>query len=139
MKKEYIFLLLLLIASSSYAQRITIKNDTVIASSAPYAIFKKGDGPMRYHINGLNQQPLLELHNSHLEIQGKPTYVITFLNDHRQALFTEQKPFPGFFLTEIIKCKLINNGSIEPTAEKIFISTHPLPDGYTDVEQTINY
>ena len=108
-----------------------------MSGSAACALLHKA-GNLRYNILAFDQRHLIELHNSRIELKGKPSYIITF-PDHRQAIVIQQKPFPLSFVSDIVKRKIISKGAVDSNAASIYIAAHPLPDGYTDVDQIINY
>ena len=81
----------------------------------------------------------MEIHYSHLNAKDKLLYVVTFLNDHNQAMISKEPDFPLSFVKQVIKEHLINSGSVNSQSELQFINTHSLPMGYTDVAEIINY
>lgn len=141
MKKYCSFIILLFIANNLLAQNVSIKKDTIFKGKAAYALFKKSKtGPVHYFINSVDGKELMEAHYSHLDDKGKPLFVVTFLNDHQQAMVIKQPGFPASFIKEIVRYDLINNGSsIDPQRELRFINAHHVPMGYADVDQLIEY
>lgn len=125
------------IVHTSLAQNVTLKHDTIFANKNPYAIFKKGKTqPLRYAIYSFDDKALMKLHSGRIDIKGLPGYVVTFLNDRKQGMVIKDGNFPLPFIREIVKYNVINTGSsVNAQSESEFIKAHPLPDGYTDVEQ----
>lgn len=141
MKKMQLPILILFFISPSFAQRVSLKKDTILIGKTPVALLVTGvRKPIGYLINSLSGQELIETHNARIEIKGQPAYVVTFLNDHKQAIVTKQKPFPLALIKELVKYNMIISGNIiDPRSETLFINTHPVPEGYTDIEQLIEY
>ncbi len=141
MKNSLLFIALLFIAQNTFAQNVHLKKDTIINGKNAYAIFKKGNSkPLRYFICSLEGKELAEAHYSRINDKGRQLYVLTFLNDHKQAMINKQADFPLSFIKEIVKCNLIDNGlAINNQSELQFIATHSLPEGYTDIDQLIEY
>jgi len=141
MKKIQLFILTLSFINLSFAQQITLKKDTILIGNKPFALLQESKGQFkRYYINSLYGEQLIEMHNSRIEIKGKPAYVVTFLNDHRQAMVVKQNPFPLSLIRELLKYNIMIGGDVIDTrSETLFINTHQLPEGYTDIDQLIEY
>ena len=138
MKHCILITLSVLLACKAIAQNASLKHDTIYANKAPYALLKKG--PTRIFICDLNGHELMEVHNGRIELKGHPGYVVNFLNDMKQAMVIKDAHYPLSFINEVIRYHLIENSStINIPAEQRFIHEHPMPDGYTDVEQLIEY
>ena len=55
-------------------------------------------------------------------------------------MITKQPGFPLSLIKELAKNNLINNGAfIDAKTELEFVKTHPMPAGYADVDQLIEY
>jgi hypothetical protein len=139
--KNLFIIVLLFIANNILAQNVSLKKDTIFKGKTVYGMFKKSKAkPVRYFINFIDGNALMDIHCSHLDVKGKPLYVVTFLNDHKQAMITKQPGFPTSFIKEVVKYNLVNNGSsVDPGPETQFINAHPMPIGYADVDQLIEY
>jgi hypothetical protein len=121
-------------------QTVTLKKDTIYCNKAPYAIFKKAKTQPRYFVCDLKGAELMEVHNGRVALGGQPGYVVNFLNDMRQAMIAKDAHFPMSFIRQVVAANLItNSASINANAQTAFIAAHPLPDGYTDVEQLIEF
>jgi len=140
MKNSIVFLLVF-ITNHVIAQNISLSGDKILKGKTTYAIFKKSKTkPVRYFINSVDGKPLVEVHYSHLDLKNKPLYVVTFLQDHHQAMIARQAGFPGSFIKDVVKYNLITNGSLVNTnSEAQFINAHGMPMGYADVDQLIEY
>lgn len=140
MKNAILIISAFLIAHIAFAQNVTLKHDTIFTNKTPYALFKKGKAkPLRYFVCDLNGNELMEVHNGRIEIKGQPGYVVNFLNDMKQGMIIKDAHFPMSFINEVVSYHLIARGTIINVSELQFIVAHPLPDGYTDVEQLIEY
>ena len=141
MKKYLLVLNAILLAYASFAQKISIKNDTVFSDDSRIAIFKtEQKQPLRYAISALNGSVLITIHSSRrIEIKGKPSFVVTFLNDSKQAFVIRQSDDDRSIVTEIVKNGVIKSNSVSEQAEADFIKKHPLPNGYIDPDQLIEY
>ena len=138
--KTNLSIIAILICNLVSAQKVSVKKDTVYAENKPYALFKKSTTlNKRYFVYDLKGVELMELHSGRIELKGRQGYVVNFLNDMKQAMIVKDAQFPGSFLKELVSRKLIAGGAISKEAEIKFIAAHPLPDGYTDVEQLIEY
>ena len=141
MNKYLLVLIALLVTNRSFAQKISIKNDTVFSDDTRIAIFKtEQKQPLRYAISSLNGNALITIHSSRrVEIKGKPSFVVTFLNDSKQAFVIRQSDNDRSIVTEIVKNGIIKSNSVSEQAEADFIKKHPLPNGYIDPDQLIEY
>ncbi len=142
MKRIILVLVLLLLFSVDIlsAQSVFLKKDTIVAGKTNYALFKKGNTqPLEYFVYNLKGVELLEMHCGRIEINGKPGYVVNFLNDMKQAMITKDAGFPSTFIKEIVSRQLIVGNMIDKESELKFIAANPLPVGYTDVEQLIEF
>ncbi len=55
-------------------------------------------------------------------------------------MLAEQKGFPVSMISELYKCHLFKkDGTIDEKSEAEFLAHHPLPKGYTDTDQLIEY
>ena len=140
MKNVALLIGIIFIVQISFAQNVTLKHDTIFADKTPYAIFKKAKTqPARYAVFALGGTELMELHSGRINVKGKPGYVVTFLSDHKQGMVIKDGNFPLSFLNVLVKYNLISKGmSVNAQTESEFIKAHPLPDGYTDVEQFVD-
>ncbi len=141
MKTNIIFVFCMLLAHLSGAQTISLRNDTIYSGLEKYALFTKSPRPpYLYSVLSLNGEPLMTIHNSRIEVKGDAGYVVTFLNDKKQGIIGGQPNFPQSVIAELVKCKLVAKGKfVDLAAKDAFLSTHPLPPGYTDVDQLIEY
>ncbi len=141
MKKVVLLIIGIAICYGTFGQSVSLKKDTIMVNRKPYALFKKThEQPLKYIVYALGGLDLLEIHAGRVEIKGRPGYVVTFLNNSKQAMITKDSHFPISFFREMVKYDLVKNGaSINETRALQFIKAHPMPDGYTDVEQIINY
>ena len=141
MKKLFLLAIMVAATHGLFAQNITLKHDTVFLKKAPYAMFKKDQPqPVQYSVCALNGKELIDIHDSRIVVKGQQTYVVTFLNDRRQAMIIKDKDFPRSFIKEMVHDHLISKGaSVSRLPELRFINTHPMPDGYTDVAKIVNY
>jgi len=141
MKNRLLFIALVFTSYSTLAQNVSLKKDTILSGKKAYAIFKKNNStPSRYFIYSLAGKELMEIHYGHINEKEKPLYIITFSNDHKQAMIGKQPGFPKSLILEIVKYNLIDNGlAINDRSELQFIKAHSLPDGYTDLDQLIEY
>jgi len=140
-KKELLFIFTFFFISPSFAQQVSLKKDTILVGNKPFALLQENVGKRKHcYINSFNGDQLIEVHNARIEIKGKPADVVTFLNDKRQAMVVKQNPFPLLLIKELVKHNIIINGIVIDThAETLFINIHQLPEGYTDIEQLIEY
>ena len=140
MKRILLLIFLVSIATGSFAQDVTIRNDTIFTGKTAYAILRKSTSkPVRCRIYAIDGKELMEAHYSHLNTGSKPLYVVTFLNDYKQAMVTGHADFPKSFATDIVKNHLIHNNTVDLASEQQFINIHALPLGYTDVNEIIDY
>jgi len=140
MKYYLIVIALLAIVQPTIAQNIALRKDTIFCNHAPYAIFKKSKTQVRYFICDLKGAELMEIHSGRILIGDQPGYVVNFLSDMKQAMIVKDTHFPSSFLKQVVAANLVSNGAtINPEAELKFITSHPLPTGYTDVEQLIEF
>lgn len=141
MKKVQLLTLTLFFICPSFAQQASLKKDTILVSNKPFALFQKSTGQFKqYYLKSLEGEERIEMHNARIELKGKAALVVTFLNDHRQAMVVRQNPFPLSLIKELLKYNIIINGGVIDTRfETQFINTHQLPEGYTDIEQLIEY
>ena len=122
------------------AQNISLRKDTVFKGGTALAILKKKNPNTRsYAILSLTGKELIEIHYSHLNSNGKLLYIVTFMNDHGQAMIAKQPGFPLSFVKEVIKDNLISKEFVNNEPELQFIKTHSLPMGYTDVAEIRDY
>lgn len=139
---KYLILLLACstVAGWASAQKISLKSDTIMAGKTPIGLFRKGKAkPWRYFVCNLNGNELLEIHNGRVDVGGKPGYVVNFLNDMLQGMIVKDAQFPMSFLNNLASFGLIKDGAVVPANEQRFIKAYPLPVGYTDVEQLIEF
>ena len=141
LKKIALLICLVSIVACSFAQSVSLKNDTIYANKLPYALLKRVQAKsVGYSVLALDGTRLMELHNAHVDIKAKPAYVVTFLNDKKQGMVVSDAHFPVSFINEVVKYNVISKGaSVNEQSELQFLKVHPLPDGYTDVDKLIEY
>ena len=140
MQKHILFIAAIFTAATAGAQNISVKKDTVYAGHEHVALFKKTPRPpFGYFITSLTGNDLITFHYSHVQEKGKPGYVITFVKDGKQGILAQQPGFPASMIAELFKCHLINKGTVDEKYEAEFLARHPLPKGYTDTDQLIEY
>lgn len=133
-------LLLICLVQNAMAQTVTLKRDTIFTNKIPYAIWEQGKNKrVGDCITSLTGKRLIEIHSSHINIKNRPGYVVTFSNDRKQAMIIKDAHFPVSFIKEIVKLKMVKDSSVDVQAEARFIKQHSLPDGYTDVEELIDF
>jgi len=136
MKNSIVLTALLLTVYATAAQNVHLRHDTIFAYGHPYAKFRSGNNkPERYAVHALNGVRLIELHDGRVEVNGKQGYVVTFWGDKRQAMVAKDAGFPFSFIKEMVKHTLVAGMAINEAHETAFIKAHPMPDGYTDIEQ----
>ncbi len=123
-------------AAVAFAQDVTLNGETIMSNGTPYAKLKKSNGhPLRYDIYSLSGERLITVHHNKNMIDGNPAYVMTFLNDHEQAIIVNRTSFPNGLIKKIVKYNLIDNGStVNKTSEAEFVDKFPIPEGYLEVE-----
>ena len=140
MLKPTLFLITVFVTVTAMAQKISIRKDTVYAGHEKVALFKKTPRPpFAYFITTLTGDELISFHYSHVQEKGKPGYVINFVNDDKQGMLAQQPGFPTSLVAELYKCHLFKDGAIDAKSEAAFLVAHPLPKGYTDTDQLIEY
>ena len=137
MKNLILSLFLACGATFAFAQDITLNGETIMANGKPYAMLKKSKGhPIRYEIYSLSGERLITVRHNRNMIDGNPAYVMTFMNDHEQAIILNKTTFPAGLIKKVVKYKLIDNGAtINKAAEAEFIDKYPVPEGYLEVEE----
>jgi hypothetical protein len=91
----------------------------------------------RYFVQANNGDDLVKIYDSKIELNRSPSMIVKFLNDNRICIVARNNPDFGFIINqvrELIRLKVINEGDINPQAEKSFIEKHPAPKGYEDVD-----
>ena len=140
MKNYLPVFLLSLLVTSAFAQKITIKKDTISVNGSKLLLMQTASQqPLKYIVSALDGRQLLTIHYSRLEKKGDPSYIITFTHDGKQALTTKHRKDPEAFIREILNYKLVKNNLVDEQAEAAFIKTHSFPDGYTDLDKLIEY
>ena len=141
---KYILLLFTLVffdCQFSFAQTYSIKNDTIFVGNKEYALFQL-KSKKQYYIQSVRGENLIEIHYTNEYIKNKPMYVVYFLNDKKKAslAINNHNNISRNIISEIVAYKLINNGiSINEDVENKYIGSHPLPTGYTDINELIEY
>ena len=141
MKNIVLFILSGFFACTIKAQSVVLKNDSVFVNKKLYTLFI----PVRSSRNvdaffSFTGELLIEAHNGHINVKGKPGYVVTFLNDQQQCMIVKDGRFPLSFIKGVVQYDLIKNGTaVNEERELKFIKDHPMPDGYTDVDRLIEY
>ena len=77
---------------------------------------------------------MLEVHPARISIENKPGFIVTFLNDKRQAFFTAEKIEIGSLKKLIVQENLISENGVNIKKEGSYVKKHPLPKGYIDVK-----
>jgi len=140
MRKNLLFFIAMILTVSCFAQSISLKKDVIYADGKAVGICKMTQKqPLKYAINTIEGKALITIHYSRMEIKGVPGYIITFLNDGRQAMITQRAKNAEPFVAEILKNHLMENEVVNEPAEALFINNHPLPEGYTDIDKLIEY
>ncbi len=141
MKTNILIIFCILLSGVAEAQNISLRKDTLYSDDEKYALFTKSpEQPYKYSVLGLDGAPLLTIHNGRIEVDGRPGYIITFENDKRQGIIGALPGFPQSVLAELVKSRLVEKGEfINVVAKAEFLNNHPLPAGYTDVDQLIEY
>lgn len=141
MQGGFIIAIFIFFSGNSFAQKILLKKDTIFSGKTPYALWEQGKKkPVRHFIHGLDGKKLIELHDSRTDIKGKPGYVLTFLDDQKQCMVIKDAAYPVSLFKELTKYNLMCGDTTANREKKqAFIAAHPLPDGYHDVEQFIEY
>ena len=137
MKKAGLFFLGVIFVCVAHSQNATIRKDTIMAGSVRYGCLMSQLTAQRYLVTSLVGEKLIDIHRAHVEVKGQPAFVVTFLNDHGQAFVAKGTNFPTSLIKELIDRNILNPGGINYQAESLFISTHPLPDGYTDPDKAV--
>lgn len=134
--KTILLLIAMPLCYSSYAQHVTIKKDTIFNGKIPVALIaERQDVIVRYQISSFVGDPLIRISGARTDLDGKPAYVINFLNNRKKAMVAAAK-VPNDIVKEIVYGHVITRaGAIDTLAENIFIKNHPLPAGYTDVNR----
>ena len=140
MRKNPLFFIAMFLTVSSFAQSISIKKDVIYVDSKAVGNCKMTQKqPLKYAVSTLYGKALITIHYSRMEIKGVPGYIVTFLNDGKQAMIEQRAKTAESFVAEIMKSHLIENEAVNEQAEAIFINNHPLPEGYTDIDKLIEY
>ncbi len=139
MPKPTVFIIAVFFATTACAQDISIKKDTIFSGSERIALFKTSTkGPDRYFITTFGGDELIALHRSMVTENGKPGYIVTFVHDDGQGILAKQSGFPLSMVSELCKGNLLKkDGSIDHKSEVEFLIAHPLPKGYTDMDQVV--
>ena len=138
--KAVLFLSLLFCALSGDSQSIRYLGETIYASNKAFALLRQTHIiPKTYAIETLNNDELIRIYPGKTHIKGRPCYIITFVNDGRQAMLPDSKDFINKLVREIVKAEMIKDNAVNTSAEELFIKAHPMPKGYEDVEQTRDF
>lgn len=137
--KKFVLVMLLLLSSVASAQKITHKKDTIQVNNKSFMLFQKTGRFDQYIYKSLNNNELLEIHDSKIEIKNKPLCIVTFSNDKRKAAIIQSAKGADFFTKLIYDSKLVFNNAVDTNAESKFIAAHPLPPGYTDIDEQVEY
>ena len=138
MKNLFIVATALLIPLQAPAQKIVYKKDTVLINNKPKMLLE-----MRhlntYLFKSLDNKEIVELHSAKIEQGHKPVYILTFLNDDKQAAIVKTTKNADCFVKYIYQSKIWNNNTTDTALEHKFLTAHPLPKAYTDVDRLIEY
>ena len=120
------------------AQSVTMKKDTVLINHKPVVRMERQSFD-HYIFETMEGHRLLEAHNSKTEQKGKQVWVITFLNDKKKASFLRVGKSALGIAQSVCGAGLLRNSEVDVVAESKYISAHPLPEGYTDIDDLIEY
>ena len=134
--KVLLLLFAIVACGSAHAQQVTISRDTIYNSNRPLALIaERKELPVRYHISSFGGDPLVRISDARMELNGKPAYVVTFINNKKKAMLTSENR-PLDIVKELVNYHVMTRmGAIDTLAENIFIKNHPLPKGYADVDR----
>ncbi|MES2701697.1 MAG: hypothetical protein V4649_03610 [Bacteroidota bacterium] len=127
-----------LASMQTYAQKTELRDITVYRDKKPYArLMKATNMPERYMVYNLKGKPVMEVHYGRIELQQKPAYVVTFLHDNRKGVITAEGSVQDAITNALTEYFLVNDKEVVPLTEEAFLKDHPLPAGYTDVDELI--
>ena len=91
-----------------------------------------------YSIRTIKNKELMTLHSSQIDDKGYPLHIATFLNDSKCASMLKTTRNNDCFVKYLYQFMLIKGNNIDIQNEYHFINTHTLPEGYTDINETID-
>ena len=138
MLKHTLFVITVLATVTAGAQNISIKKDTIYVGHDKLALYKKTPRPpFGYFITALNGDELISFHSSHIQKNGKTSYIITFVADEKQGMLAQRPGFPTSMVADLVKFHLFKNGAIDAKSEAEFLAHHPLPKGFAEIDQVV--
>ena len=132
MKK--VLLLLLLSNYNGLAQKYENKIDTIRSHNTTCIAISSLQNQDCFFLQSLTGTPLMEVHPARISIENKPGFIVTFLNDKKQAFFTADKIEVGSLEQLLVQGKLIYNNKVDIKKEGLYVKRHPFPKGYIDVK-----
>ena len=138
--KNLFLSILLFSAMTGAAQSVYYKGEVIYVNNKPFAILKQTHViPLTYAIESFGKDELIRIYPGKILVKGRQYYIVTFMNDGRQAIVPEVKDIIKKLVMELAKNDIIKEGMIHVKAEGLFIKKHPVPVGYEDVENTRDF
>ena len=131
MRKGIVTAALFLFTADVFAQQFTMRHDTIIVAGRVYGILAENGTEDQYFVRSPSGVNLCEIHYSHVYEKGRPMYVLTFLNDNKQAAIYKIKKS---FVPAIVRYDLIVKYDISAIGELKYTKENPLPANYADVD-----
>jgi hypothetical protein len=134
-------LLLLFLATLFYANvtgnTIDLKRDTILVNGKVYALIQRQKLSERWHIKSTTGKEVIDIHYSHIDRNGKKMYIVKFLEDGKKGILMGRNT--NDLLNFLAKDGLISKDGVNQIHKDKFLKNNPLPQKYTDIEDSIEY
>ena len=138
--RKVLLLIILFNTRVCIGQSVYYKGEDIYLNNKPFAVLKQTHVvPQTYTIETFNGTELIKIYPGKVAIKGQQYYVVTFITDSKQAMLKDTKNFINKLVVEFAKNNIVQNNQVNIKAEMLFIKKHPMPKGYQDVEQLINF
>src|ERR1700744_4174412 len=103
MKNALLLFIAVFISAAAVGQRVSLRKDTIYSNGMPCALFRQtAERHVQYLIYSLNGKPVINIHYSHVDKDGKQGYVVTFLNDYKQGMIYRKTGYMPSIIKELV-------------------------------------